>query len=149
MFEKETIGKNLNRIRESRHITIEQLAELTNFTPRSVYNHIKEGINSVDTILVYCRTLKCEPADMFLPEQSYRTSELKLHEGNNQTDIEYMDLTSRSYNALKRAGYCFVEDFEGMTSEDLMKIRNLGRKSVFEIILKAKDFGVYIPLIER
>lgn len=146
MFEKETIGKNLNRIRESRHITIEQLAELTNFTPRSVCNHIKEGINSVDTILVYCRTLKCEPAEMFAPEITTDIRECtKIH----QTGIEYMDLTCRSYNALRRAGYFFVEDLEGKTSEDLMKIRNLGEKSIFEIILKAKDFGVYIPLIER
>lgn len=149
MFEKETIGKNLNRIRESRHITIEQLADLTSFSPRSVCNHIKDGINSVDTILVYCGALNCEPAEMFIPERSYRTTELKPHEWINQTDIEYMDLTSRSYNQLKRAGYNFVEDFEGKTSEDLMKIRNLGKKSVIEIILKAKDFGVYIPLIEE
>ena len=140
MFEKETIGKNLNRIRESRHMTIEQLAENTNFTPRAVCNHIKNGIGNVDNILIYCEVLGCEPAEMFAQEI---TSEI------SQTDIEYMDLTSRSYNALKRAGYCFVEDFEGKTSEDLMKIRNLGRKSVFEIILKANNFGIYIPLIEE
>lgn len=142
MFEKETIGKNLNRIRESRHMTIEQLAENTNFTPRAVCNHIKNGIGNVDNILIYCEALCCEPAEMFAQEITECT---KI----GQTDIEYMDLTSRSYNALKRAGYCFVEDFEGKTSEDLMNIRNLGRKSVVEIILKAKDFGVDIPLIEE
>lgn len=146
MFEKETIGKNLNRIRASRHMTIEQLAENTNFTPRAVCNHIKNGIGNVDNILIYCEALGCEPTEMFAPEITTDIRECtKIH----QTDIEYMDLTSRSYNALRRAGYFFVEDLEGKTSEDLMKIRNLGRKSVFEIILKANDFGVYIPLIEE
>ena len=68
MFEKATIGKNLNRIRESRHITIEQLAEMTNFSPRAVCNHIKDGISSVDTIFLYCKALGCEPAEMFFKE---------------------------------------------------------------------------------
>ena len=144
MFEKETIGKNLNRIRESKHMTIEQLAENTNFTPRAVCNHIKKGIGNVENILIYCEALGCEPAEMFADDQLYSSND-----DMKKTDIEYLDLTSRSYNALRRAGYFFVEDLEGKTSEDLMRIRNLGEKSIFEIILKAKDFGVYIPLIER
>ena len=146
MFEKETIGKNLNRIRESRHMTIERLAELTNFSTRAVCNHIKNGIGNVDNILIYCQALNCEPAEMFAPEI---TTDIRKCTKIGQTDIEYLDLTSRSYNALRRAGYFFVEDLEGKTSEDLMRIRNLGEKSIFEIILKAKDFGVHIPLIER
>lgn len=146
MFEKETIGKNLNRIRASRHMTIEQLAENTNFTPRAVCNHIKNGIGNVDNILIYCEALGCEPAEMFAPETT-----TDIHECTKigQTDIELMNLTTRSCNQLRRRGIYFVEDLDGKTSEDLMNIRNLGRKSVVEIILKAKDFGVDIPLIEE
>ena len=144
MFEKETIGKNLNRIRENRHMTIEQLAEKTNFTPRAVCNHIKNGIGNVDNILIYCEALGCEPAEMFADDQLYSSNdEMK------KTEIELMNLTTRSYNQLRRRGIYFVEDLDGKTSEDLMNIRSLGRKSVVEIILKAKDFGVDIPLIEE
>ena len=144
MFEKETIGKNLNRIRESRHMTIEQLAENTNFTPRAVCNHIKNGIGNVDNILIYCEALDCEPAEMFADDQLYSSND-----DMKKTDIELMNLTTRSYNQLRRRGIYFIEDLDGKTSEDLMNIRSLGRKSVVEIILKAKDFGVDIPLIEE
>ena len=65
MFDKTLIGKNLNRIREAKGMTIETLAEKSNFTPRSVCNHVKNGISSVDTIFVYCEALGCEPADLF------------------------------------------------------------------------------------
>ena len=144
MFEKETIGKNLNRIRESRHMTIEDLAEATHFSTRSVCDHVKKGINSVDSILVYCKALNCEPAEMFADDQLYSSND-----DMKKTDIELMNLTTRSYNQLRRRGIYFVEDLDGKPSEDLMKIRSLGRKSVVEIILKAKNFGVHIPLIER
>ena len=144
MFEKETIGKNLNRIREIRHMTIEQLAENTNFTPRAVCNHIKNGIGNVDNILIYCEALGCEPAEMFADDQLYSSND-----DMKKTDIELMNLTTRSYNQLRRRGIYFVEDLDGKTSKDLMNIRNLGMKSVVEIILKAKDFGVDIPLIEE
>ena len=48
--------------------------------------------------------------------------------------IEELDLSVRSYNCLKRAGINTVEDLINKTEEDMMKVRNLGRKSLEEVI---------------
>lgn len=50
--------------------------------------------------------------------------------------IEELDLSVRSYNCLKRAGINTVEDLTNKTEEDMMKVRNLGRKSLEEVLQK-------------
>ena len=55
--------------------------------------------------------------------------------------IEELDLSVRSFNCLKRAGINTVEDLIGKTEEDMMKVRNLGRKSLDEVIAKLASFG--------
>ncbi|MDR0406149.1 MAG: DNA-directed RNA polymerase subunit alpha, partial [Clostridiales bacterium] len=56
--------------------------------------------------------------------------------------IEELDLSVRSYNCLKRAGINTVEDLTNRTEEDMMKVRNLGRKSLEEVIQKLRAFGM-------
>lgn len=55
--------------------------------------------------------------------------------------IEEMDLSVRSFNCLKRAGINTVEDLIAKTEEDMMKVRNLGRKSLEEVINKLASLG--------
>ena len=55
--------------------------------------------------------------------------------------IEELDLSVRSFNCLKRAGINTVEDLINKTEEDMMKVRNLGRKSLEEVIAKLQSFG--------
>lgn len=55
--------------------------------------------------------------------------------------IEELDLSVRSFNCLKRAGINTVEDLTNRTEEDMMKVRNLGRKSLDEVVLKLKSLG--------
>ena len=50
--------------------------------------------------------------------------------------IEELDLSVRSYNCLKRAGINTVEDLANKTEEDMIKVRNLGRKSLEEVMNK-------------
>ena len=50
--------------------------------------------------------------------------------------IEELDLSVRSFNCLKRAGIDTVEDLINRTEEDMIKVRNLGRKSLEEVIQK-------------
>ena len=50
--------------------------------------------------------------------------------------IEELDLSVRSYNCLKRAGINTVEDLAKKSEEEMMKVRNLGRKSLEEVINK-------------
>ena len=55
--------------------------------------------------------------------------------------IEDLDLSVRSFNCLKRAGINTVEDLTNKPEEDMMKVRNLGRKSLEEVIAKLASFG--------
>jgi len=56
--------------------------------------------------------------------------------------IEELDLSVRSYNCLKRAGINTIEDLVRKTEEDMLKIRNLGKKSLAEIKEKLGNFGL-------
>ena len=55
--------------------------------------------------------------------------------------IEELDLSVRSFNCLKRAGINTVEDLIGKSEEDMMKVRNLGRKSLDEVVSKMASLG--------
>lgn len=56
--------------------------------------------------------------------------------------IEELDLSVRSFNCLKRAGINTVADLINTSEEDMMKVRNLGRKSLEEVIKKLDDMGL-------
>ena len=56
--------------------------------------------------------------------------------------IEDLDLSVRSFNCLKRAGINTVEELTSKTTEDMMKVRNLGRKSLDEVLNKLKELGL-------
>jgi len=62
---------------------------------------------------------------------------------NNIEDmkIEELDFTVRSYNCLKKAGVNTISDLTSMTYNELLKIKNLGKKSLDEILEKMKDLG--------
>ena len=55
--------------------------------------------------------------------------------------IEELDLSVRSFNCFKRAGINTVEDLIGKSEEDMMKVRNLGRKSLDEVVSKMASLG--------
>ncbi|MBO5505260.1 MAG: DNA-directed RNA polymerase subunit alpha [Clostridia bacterium] len=59
-----------------------------------------------------------------------------------ETTIEELDLSVRSYNCLKRAGINTVQDLTTRSENDMMKVRNLGRKSLEEVIAKLDSMGL-------
>ena len=59
-----------------------------------------------------------------------------------EMNIDDMDLSVRSYNCLKRAGIQTVEDLTRKSEEDMLKVRNLGRKSLDEVISKLESYGL-------
>lgn len=59
-----------------------------------------------------------------------------------QMSIDELELSVRSYNCLKRAGINTVEELCNKTSDDMMKVRNLGRKSLEEVLAKLKELGL-------
>ena len=63
--------------------------------------------------------------------------------------IEELDMSVRSFNCLKRAGIDTVEDLTNRTEEDMMKVRNLGKKSLEEVILKLHSLGLELKKEEE
>jgi len=59
-----------------------------------------------------------------------------------ETSIEELELSVRSFNCLKRAGIATVEDLTNKTETDMMKVRNLGKKSLDEVIAKLHSLGL-------
>ena len=69
------------------------------------------------------------------PEEDKKTRILEM-------TIEEMDLSVRSYNCLKRANIHTVEDLTNKTEDDMLKVRNLGKKSLDEVIFKLESYGL-------
>ncbi|MBR5139574.1 MAG: DNA-directed RNA polymerase subunit alpha, partial [Clostridia bacterium] len=63
--------------------------------------------------------------------------------------IEELDLSIRSFNCLKRANIDTVEDLIERTEDDMMKIRNLGRKSLEEVIQKLASLNLSLKKDEE
>ena len=63
--------------------------------------------------------------------------------------IEELDLSVRSFNCLKRAGIDTVEDLINRTEDDMIKVRNLGRKSLEEVIQKLSSLGLSLKKDEE
>ena len=59
-----------------------------------------------------------------------------------ETSIEDLDFSVRAYNCLKRAGIHTLQDLVNKSENDMMKIRNLGKKSLKEVLDKIKDLGL-------
>jgi DNA-directed RNA polymerase subunit alpha len=64
-------------------------------------------------------------------------------------NIEELDLSVRSYNCLKRAAVNTVGDLVNKTEEDMMKVRNLGRKSLEEVVAKLASLGLSLKSSEE
>ena len=63
--------------------------------------------------------------------------------------IEELDLSVRSYNCLKRAGINTVEELSNKSEDDMMKVRNLGKKSLEEVIHKLEELELRLKPSEE
>ena len=81
----------------------------------------------------------------FSPEPKEETPATKALTMN----IDELELSVRSYNCLKRAGINTVEELCNKTSDDMMKVRNLGRKSLEEVLQKLKELGLSLRATEE
>lgn len=66
-----------------------------------------------------------------------------------EMNIDELELSVRSYNCLKRAGINTVQELINKTPEDMMKVRNLGRKSLEEVLAKLKELGLQLQPTEE
>ena len=82
--------------------------------------------------------------------ENAKTAEVMIEKEDDEKEkvmemsIDELELSVRSYNCLKRAGINTVEELTNKTSEDMMKVRNLGRKSLEEVLAKLKELGLQL-----
>lgn len=82
--------------------------------------------------------------------ENAKSAEVMIEKEDNEKEkvlemnIDELELSVRSYNCLKRAGINTVEELCNRTSEDMMKVRNLGRKSLEEVLAKLKELGLQL-----
>jgi len=82
--------------------------------------------------------------------ENAKTAEVMVEKEDDEKEkvlemsIDELELSVRSFNCLKRAGINTVEELTNKTSEDMMKVRNLGRKSLEEVLAKLKELGLQL-----
>lgn len=102
----------------------------------------KEGVSLAAKILT-------EHLNLFvdLSDEAHNAEIMVVKDDNNkekylEKSIDDLDLSVRSFNCLKRAGINTVEDLINKSEENMMKVRNLGRKSMDEVIARLNDLGL-------
>ena len=101
----------------------------------------KEAVSLAAKILSEHLNLFVQLSDEAINTEVMVEREETVKERVLEMTIEELDLSVRSFNCLKRAGINTVEDLIGKSEEDMMKVRNLGRKSLDEVIGKLDALG--------
>ena len=87
--------------------------------------------------------------------ENAKTAEVMVEKEDDEKEkvlemsIDELELSVRSYNCLKRAGINTVEELTNKTPDDMMKVRNLGRKSLEEVLAKLKELGLELNNAEE
>ncbi len=111
------------------------------------------GTLAPDEAISLAAKVLSEHLNLFIDlSESAKTAEVMVETVPNEKEkvlemnIDELELSVRSYNCLKRAGINTVEELCSKTSEDMMKVRNLGRKSLEEVLSKLKELGLSLNL---
>ena len=107
--------------------------DAASYAAKFLTEHLTMFINLADQI----------PGEQILVEKEENTQEKKL-----EMNIEDLDLSVRSYNCLKRAGINTVGELTQKDEDEMMKVRNLGRKSLEEVQQKLAQMGLSLRLNE-
>ena len=86
--------------------------------------------------------ISCHDNDVIEKEEDKKEKVLEM-------TVEELDLSVRSYNCLKRAGINTVQELAGKSMDDMMKVRNLGKKSLEEVERKLKELGLALKLSDE
>ena len=124
-----------------------RVGQLTDYDKLTIEVWTDGTISAKEAVSLAAKVLN-EHLNLFvdLSDEVYRT-EIMVEKDDNgkekvlEMTIEELDLSVRSFNCLKRAGINTVEDLINKSEEDMMKVRNLGRKSLEEVISKLNSLG--------
>ena len=132
------------------NLTVEntRVGQITDFDKLTLDVYTKGTLDPDEAVSLAAKVLS-EHLKLFIDlSENAKTAEVMIEKEDNEKEkvlemnIDELELSVRSYNCLKRAGINTVEELCSKTSEDMMKVRNLGRKSLEEVLAKLKELGL-------
>ena len=132
------------------NLTVEntRVGQITDFDKLTLDVFTKGTLAPDEAVSLAAKVLSAHLDSFINLSENAKTAEIivaKEDEGKEKVlemSIDELELSVRSYNCLKRAGINTVEELTNRTPEDMMKVRNLGRKSLEEVLAKLKELGL-------
>ena len=134
------------------NMTVEntRVGQVTDYDKLTLYVYTKGTLDPEEAVSLAAKVLS-EHLSLFIDlSESAKSAEIMIEKEDNEKEkalemnIDDLELSVRSYNCLKRAGINTVEELCARTSDDMMKVRNLGRKSLEEVLAKLKELGLQL-----
>ena len=127
-----------------------RVGQMTDYDKLTLEIYTNCTLDPYEAVSIAAKVL-IEHLNLFIDlSENAKTAEVMVEKENNEKEkvlemnIDELELSVRSYNCLKRAGINTVEELCSRTSEDMMKVRNLGRKSLEEVLAKLKELGLQL-----
>ena len=127
-----------------------RVGQITDFDKLTLDVYINGTLAPDEAVSLAAKVLS-EHLNLFIDlSENAKTAEVMVEKEDNEKEkvlemnIDELELSVRSYNCLKRAGINTVEELTNRTAEDMMKVRNLGRKSLEEVLAKLKELGLQL-----
>ena len=127
-----------------------RVGQITDYDKLTLDVHTNGTLDPDEAVSLAAKVLS-EHLSLFIDlSENAKTAEIMVEHDNDEKEkvlemnIDELELSVRSYNCLKRAGINTVEELCNRTPEDMMKVRNLGRKSLEEVLAKLKELGLQL-----
>ena len=134
------------------NVTVEntRVGQITDFDKLTLDVYTNGTLEPDEAVSLAAKVLS-EHLNLFIDlSENAKTAEVMVEKEDDEKEkvlemsIDELELSVRSFNCLKRAGINTVEELCNKTSEDMMKVRNLGRKSLEEVLAKLKELGLQL-----
>ena len=139
------------------NVTVEntRVGQITDFDKLTLDVYTNGTLEPDEAVSLAAKVLS-EHLNLFIDlSENAKTAEVMVEKEDDEKEkvlemsIDELELSVRSYNCLKRAGINTVEELTNKTSEDMMKVRNLGRKSLEEVLAKLKELDLELSQSEE
>ncbi len=132
------------------NVTVEntRVGQVTDFDKLTLDVHTNGTLEPSDAVSLAAKVLS-EHLSLFIDlSENAKTAEVMVEKNDGEKEkalemsIDELELSVRSFNCLKRANINTVQELINKTPDDMMKVRNLGRKSLEEVLAKLKELGL-------
>ena len=132
------------------NVTVEntRVGQVTDYDKLTLDVYTNGSLSPDEAVSLAAKVLS-EHLSLFIDlSENAKTAEVMVEKPDDDKEkalemsIDELELSVRSYNCLKRAGINTVQELISKSPEDMMKVRNLGRKSLEEVLAKLKDLGL-------